>query len=222
MFFSAASGAVGSARMASDFGKEAVAMAASDSFNDVMARLRAGDEAAVREIFQRFVGKLIHLARGQFDAALRRKVDPEDVVQSAYKSFFLRYGAGKLEVENWGNLWGLLTMITLRKCLDQVEYHQAGCRDVKREAAAQADPAAAPWWQAVAREPTPQEAAILVETVEQLLRGLDEKERPILELSLQGYTGQEISEQLGYADRSVRRFRERVRKRLERMQLADM
>lgn len=197
-------------------------MAASDSFNDVMARLRAGDEAAVRKVFHRYVNKLIRLARGQFDAVLRRKVDPEDVVQSAYKSFFLRYGAGKLEVENWGNLWGLLTMITLRKCLDQVEYHRAGCRDVKREAAAQADPAgAAPWWEAVAREPTPQEAAILVETVEQLLRDLDEKERPILQLSLQGYSSQEISEQLGYAERSVRRFRERLRKRLERMQLTD-
>jgi RNA polymerase sigma-70 factor, ECF subfamily len=62
------------------------------------------------------------------------------VVQSAYKSFFLRYGAGKLEVRDWGNLWGLLTMITLRKCLDRVEYHRAGCRDVQREAAAQPEP----------------------------------------------------------------------------------
>jgi RNA polymerase sigma-70 factor (ECF subfamily) len=194
-------------------------MAASDSFTDVMARLRAGDQAAVREVFERFVDKLIRLARGQFDAVLRRKVDPEDVVQSAYKSFFLRYEAGKLEVESWSNLWGLLTMITMRKCLDQVQYHRAQCRDVQREAAAQAD--APPWWEAVAREPTPQEAAILVETVEQLLRDLDEKERPILELSLQGYSSQEISQQLGFAERSVRRFRERLRKRLERMQVSD-
>jgi RNA polymerase sigma factor (sigma-70 family) len=197
-------------------------MAGSDSFSDVMARLRAGDEAAAREVFQRFVGKLIRLAHDQFDAVLRRKVDPEDVVQSAYKSFFLRYGAGKLEVENWGNLWSLLTMITLRKCLDRVEYHRAGCRDVQREAAAQPDAeATAPWWEAVAREPTPEEAAILVDTVEQLLRDLQAEERPILEMSLQGYTTQEITERLGLAERSVRRLRERIRKRLERMQLTD-
>jgi RNA polymerase sigma-70 factor, ECF subfamily len=197
-------------------------MAGSDSFSDVMARLRAGDEAAAREVFQRFVGKLIRLAHDQFDAVLRRKVDPEDVVQSAYKSFFLRYGAGKLEVENWGNLWSLLTMITLRKCLDRVEYHRAGCRDVQREAPAQPDAeATAPWWEAVAREPTPEEAAILVDTVEQLLRDLQAEERPILEMSLQGYTTQEITERLGLAERSVRRLRERIRKRLERMQLTD-
>src|SRR5262249_24826469 len=118
-----------------------------DSFEDVMTRLRAGDQAAAREIFHRFVDKLIRLARGKFNANLRHKVDPEDIVQSAYKSFFVRYGAGKLQVQDWGNLWGLLTMITLRKCLDRVEYHQAERRDVQREAGAQpGTPGTEPWW----------------------------------------------------------------------------
>jgi RNA polymerase sigma-70 factor (ECF subfamily) len=66
--------------------------------------------------------------------------------------------------------------------------------------------------------PTPLEAAALGETVEQLLAGLDEDERPILELSLQGYTTQEISARLGRAERTVRRLREQIRNRLERMQ----
>jgi RNA polymerase sigma-70 factor (ECF subfamily) len=68
------------------------------------------------------------------------------------------------------------------------------------------------------REPTPLEASVLSETIEQLLAGLDEEERPILELSLQGYTTREISERLGRAERTVRRLREGVRQRLERMQ----
>ena len=193
-----------------------------DSFSDAMDRLRAGDEAAAHEVFQRFVRKLLRLARRQFDAALRHKVDPEDVVQSAFKSFFLRYGVGKLEVRDWDNLWGLLTVITLRKCLDRVEYHHAERRDVQREAAAQPGAAGTePWWEAVAREPRPEEAVVLAETVEFLLRGLDEDERPILEMSLQGYTTQEISDRLGRPERSVRRLRERVKKQLERMQLAE-
>jgi RNA polymerase sigma-70 factor (ECF subfamily) len=197
-------------------------MSAGDSFTDVMARLRGGDQAAAREIFQRFVDRLVRLARAQFDAALRCKVDPEDVVQSAYKSFFLRYGEGKMEVHDWGNLWGMLTVITLRKCFDRVEYHRAACRDVRREAAAQLGTAASqPWWEAVAREPTPEEAAMLAETVGQILRGLEAEERPVLEMSLQGYTSTEISRQLGRADRSVRRLRKRIQKKLERMQLGD-
>jgi RNA polymerase sigma-70 factor (ECF subfamily) len=198
-------------------------MAASDSFNDVMGRLRAGDEAAAREVFQRFVRQLVSLTRRQFDAVLTRKVDPEDVVQSAYKSFFLRYGEGRLEVGDWDNLWSLLTLITLRKCLDRVKYHHAAGRDVRREAAPRPDAEGAEaWWEAVAREPTPEEAAVLGETVEQLLRDLDADDRPILEMSLQGYTTQEISQRLDLAERSVRRLRERVRKQLERMQLTDL
>ncbi len=197
-------------------------MGANDSFTDLMDRLRAGNQDAAREVFQRFVHKLVRLARSQFDAVLRRKVDPEDVVQSAYKSFFLRYGAGKLEIHDWNNLWGLLAVITLRKCFDRVEYHHAERRDVQREAAAHPGAAGTePWWEAVAREPTPDEAAVLAETVEQLLRGLTADERPVLELSLQGYTTQEISQRLDRPERSVRRLRERVRKDLERMQLSD-
>ena len=43
-------------------------------------------------------------------------------------------------------------------------------------------------------------------------------ERQMIELSLQGFSTQEISEQTGRAERSVRRLRERVRKFLERQQ----
>src|SRR6266852_848168 len=84
---------------------EARIMAARDSFVEWLSQLQSGDDAAVREVFQRFSRRLIGLARKQFNAMLRNKVDPEDVVQSVYKSFFLRYGEGKLHVESWDNLW---------------------------------------------------------------------------------------------------------------------
>jgi RNA polymerase sigma-70 factor (ECF subfamily) len=46
-------------------------------------------------------------------------------------------------------------------------------------------------------------------------------ERPIIELSLQGYSAAEISQQLGRAERSVRRLRERLKRQLERRQNSD-
>ena len=67
-------------------------------------------------------------------------------------------------------------------------------------------------------EPTPEHAAVMAETIEQLLAGLTPDERPVIELSLQGYTAQEISEMLGRAERSVRRMRERLRNQLEQLQ----
>jgi len=176
----------------------------------------ADAERLARGVFERYTRRLIGLARAQLDARLHHKIEPEDVVQSAYKSFFLRYGDGALAAEGWDGLWGLLTCITLRKCADRVRYHRAERRDIGREAAASAADDPEPWRQAVGREPTPDEAAALTETLDGLLKGLSADERPIVELSLQGYSTSEISTQLGRAERSVRRLRERVRLELER------
>jgi RNA polymerase sigma-70 factor (ECF subfamily) len=192
------------------------------AFPRLLARLRSGEDAAAREVFERFAGRLVALARGRFNRLLARKVDPEDVVQSAFKSFFVRHRAGKLDARSWDGLWNLLTLITLRKCADRAEYFLAERRDAAREATASAGgdgPDA--WPMALDRQPLPEEVAILAETVEHLFRDVSAHERPILELSLQGYSAPEISDQLGRAERSVRRLRERIRKRLERLQRAD-
>jgi RNA polymerase sigma-70 factor, ECF subfamily len=189
----------------------------SDSFAEFLGRLQGRDDAAAQELFERFTHQLIALALRHLDSGLRQKVDPEDVVQSAYKSFFLRYGAGNLNVVNWNSLWGLLTLITVRKCAERAAYHRAERRDAAREVAPPRGDDATPWQEPFGREPTPVEAAVLSETVEQLLAGLDVEERPILELSLQGYTTREIGERLGRAERTVRLLREGVRHRLERM-----
>ena len=178
------------------------------------------DEAS-RALFEQFSQRLIGLARCHLDARLKNKVDPEDVVQSAYKSFFLRYGDQTLATQGSEALWSLLTLITLRKCADRARYYRADCRDVNQEAGAPSAGAQEFWRDAVSREPTPEHAIILAETVEKVLREVGDDERQVVELSLQGYSTQEISEQLSRAERSVRRLRERVRKYLEQLQEAD-
>jgi RNA polymerase sigma-70 factor (ECF subfamily) len=171
---------------------------------------------AAGEVFDRFARRLIALARVHVDVRLQHKIDPEDVVQSVYKSFLLRYKNLPLDEESAGGLWSLLTLITLRKCADRVRYYRAECRDVAREATPHAE-TVEPWREAIGREPTPEQAAMLAETLESLLRDLSSQERPVVELSLQGYSTQEIGERLGRAERSVRRLRERVRRQLERL-----
>src|SRR5689334_17158468 len=87
------------------------------------------------DAFDRFTRRLVGLARRQLGDLLRHKVDPEDVVQSVYKSFLLRYGAEMLAGQDEEGLWALLARITLRKCADRARYHRAGRRDSAREAA---------------------------------------------------------------------------------------
>jgi RNA polymerase sigma factor (sigma-70 family) len=193
-----------------------------ETFPRLMARLRRGEDAAAREVFERFVGRLVALARSRFNRLLARKVDPEDVVQSAFKSFFVRHRAGRLDVGDGDGLWNLLALITLRKCADRAEYYLAERRDAAREATnSGGGDAPEALLAALDREPRPEEAVILAETVEYLFRDVSVHERPILELSLQGYTAAEISARLGRAERSVRRLRAHIRERLERLHGAD-
>jgi RNA polymerase sigma-70 factor (ECF subfamily) len=197
-------------------------MPADSSFDDVMARLRAGDPAAAAAVFHRFAERLIALARTRLDARLRQKVDPEDVLQSVYKSFFLRHARGQLAPADWDSLWSLLTVITVRKCGRWREHFHARGRDVSAEVApgpAADDPGAG--WEALARDPTPAEAAQLAELVEGLLRGLPEGERAIVTLALQGYTASEVSRELGRSERTVYRVLGRVKKRLQRLRQED-
>ena len=192
-------------------------MDSQDSFSELIRRLRTGDDAVADEMFQRYARRLIGLARTHLDGRLRQKVDPEDVVQSVYKSFFRRLEAEQLEVINWDSLWYLLTVMTLRKCAGHAEYFQAGRRDVRRETPADDQDSKASWRGVVDREPTPDEAVLLTDTVEQIMRDFDPEDRAVIAMSLQGHSVREISESLKRADRSVRRLRERVRKRLEDM-----
>jgi RNA polymerase sigma-70 factor (ECF subfamily) len=188
-----------------------------DSFADLLNRLYSDEDAAARDVFQRYSRRLIAVTRRHIGPGLAHRVDPEDVVQSAFKSFFLRHREGKLRVGDWDNMWGLLALITRRKCADRVEYLRAGRRDVDRELSISAS-ADQPWLVAADREPLPEEVASLTEMVERLRQAAGDDERAVLELSLQGYTAAEIALRLGKALRTVQRLRERIHQRLLRLQ----
>jgi RNA polymerase sigma-70 factor, ECF subfamily len=186
------------------------------NFEDLMSRLRHGDEEAAQQIFQRFAHRLVALARTRLRGGLRGKVDPEDVMQSVFKSFFHRHAEGQFNLTDWDGLWALLTIITLRKSGHKVKQFLAACRDMRREVQqTPLDDDSSLEWQAVAREPTPAEAAVLTDTVELLLSGFDAEDQQIVERCLQGCKAPEISVALGLSERSVYRVLERAKKRLE-------
>lgn len=190
------------------------------SFADLMARLRQGDQEAAHRIYEAFTRRLIALARTRLDGSLRQKEDPEDIVQSALASFFRRQSSDPYELTSWESLWGLLATITLRKCGHHVEYYLAQCRDIRRETTlpeTAKEDSVTPW-QALAREPTPSEAAVLRDTLERLLHDLHERERTIVLLALEGFSVAEISRQVGRSESFVRRrVLDRVRERWRRL-----
>jgi RNA polymerase sigma-70 factor (ECF subfamily) len=192
-------------------------MASDSSFHAFLTQLRAGDEAAAAECFRRYARRLVGLAQTRLSRQLRSKVDAEDVVQSVFRSFFVRNARGEYDLGDWGGLWGLLVVITLRKCGRQAAQFRSARRDVSRERA----PAAGAAAEAVADEPTPAEAAALADTVRVLLEPFPERDRQIIGLRLQGYSVPEISARVQRTERTVFRVLEKVRERLEALCAAD-
>ena len=185
------------------------------ALHDLLARLRNGEEQAAAEVFDRFAHRLMGLARQKLNEPLRRKEDPEDVVQSVLKSFFPRYAAGQYQLTTWDDLWGLLARITAHKCGNRVVRFQAARRDVRREVSMAPTDDSHASWQLLAHEPTPTQALVLTEILETLHNSLGARDRDIFALHLQGIDNGAISTQLQCSQRTVFRVLERIRQSLE-------
>jgi RNA polymerase sigma-70 factor, ECF subfamily len=193
---------------------------ADSSFVDLMERLRAGDPEAAAQVFRRYAHQLMALARHRLDQVILQKVDPEDVCQSVFRTFFRRQADGKFKLDGWKNLWGMLAVITVRKCAHQNRHYRTQSYDARKEIPTGPAPywaEAGVSWEAIARDPTPADAAILAETVEQTMAELEPRDQEILRLSLQGLSTAQISDRVQRTERTVQRVLERVRSRLERL-----
>src|SRR5262245_19347492 len=104
-----------------------------DSSGNLVSRWHQGDQQAAAELFHRYAKRLIALTRRRLPARLNQRVDPEDVVQSAYRSFFEAARVDQLDVQRGGDLWRLLVAITLHKLHDQVKRQTRAKRSVDRE-----------------------------------------------------------------------------------------
>jgi RNA polymerase sigma-70 factor (ECF subfamily) len=186
------------------------------SFAELMRRLREHDDEAETLIWRRFSYRLAALAKSRLGRLISRTVDPEDVMLSAFFSFFHRNRQGQFDLGTWDELWTLLTLITLRKCGYHIRFGFQACRDERRNVALPHDDEEAAAWELIAREPTPEEAAVHAETVEQAFRGLTPSGRLVLQLALQGYTVAEISERVKVCKSTVYRNLAEIQKRLER------
>jgi eukaryotic-like serine/threonine-protein kinase len=174
---------------------------------------KSGDSKAAGEIYDRYVARLVGLVRKRLSSKLSRRFDAEDIVQSAYRSFFLRARGEQYILEEAGDLWRLLVGITLNKLYGQVERHTAARRDVAREEALQS--AAAEAIEPAAPQPNPAEEVALFEQLEHVLKQLSPLARRVVELRLRGDTIDEIAAAVQRSQRTIRRVLDSVKQRFE-------
>jgi RNA polymerase sigma-70 factor (ECF subfamily) len=182
----------------------------------LVARWRAGDQQAAAELFQRYASRLVALARSRLPARLTHRVDPEDVVQSVYRSFYAGARQDRYDLQRGGDLWRLLVTITLRKVYYQVRRNAAGKRAVDLEQGfGSEDSLLGIQPRMLAREPSPVEALALAESLKQLMAELQPLHRRMLELRLLGNDLEAIATATDRTQRTVRRVLDEVRQRLE-------
>ena len=183
-------------------------MSQSKSHRELLDAWKAGDQDAASVLFYRYQIRLIALVRTRLARKLARRIDPEDIVLSAYRSFFVSARNGRFDVNSEEDLWPLLVTIVLRKVSKQARFHTAEQRSVELE-----QPQASDWVEHVigSDESSTEHAAILEDEVESLLSRLDSTAREVLVQTLQGNDTASIAASIRITERSVRRAMDRIR-----------
>jgi RNA polymerase sigma factor (sigma-70 family) len=179
---------------------------ADGSVSRLLGPLQESDPAAAQQLWERYFHRLVELARKKLRDAPRREA-AEDVALSAFDSFCRGAGHGRFpDLADRDDLWRLLVVITARKAA----HHSRDARRLKRGGGKTAEPlggdAEPSLEQLISREPSPEFAAQTAEECRRLFDLLGDAElEAIARLKMEGYTVEQIAQQLGYAPRTIKR-----------------
>lgn len=179
--------------------------------------LQDGDSLAAQRLWERYYPTLVRLARYKLQGVRRGVGDEEDIALSVLDSLFRSAQLGRFpDLADRHDLWQLLLQITACKVIDfkrhELRQRRGGGHVVNETDLQQADLESKPW-QVVGDEPTPELAAMMVEQLQRLMANLaDSSLQAIARAKLEGYTNQEIAQQLDCSIRTVERRLHLIRK----------
>ncbi len=163
------------------------------SFDDWMARVRAGDAEAAADLVKQYERAIRVAVRVKLtDPRLRRQFDSQDVCQSVLGSFFVRAAAGQFDLKSPEQLVGLLVKMAQNKFLMEARKHTQQKRDVARLAGLP-DAAENP----ADRAPGPVRAAEAREQLSALFDRLGPDERELAQRRACGQEWADIARDLG-------------------------
>ena len=180
------------------------------SDQSLLRRFQRGQADASTLLYLRYANRLHALAAKQTSAELARRVDPEDIVQSVFRTFFRRAARGDYVVPDGEELWKLLLVIALNKVRAAAIHHRGAKRDVRRTVGGAA------FDRALESATGGDEAALTVLrlVVEEALQRLPAPQRRMIELRIEGHEVAEIADQTGRSKRSVERVLQQFRAQL--------
>jgi DNA-directed RNA polymerase specialized sigma24 family protein len=181
------------------------------SDRSLLRRFQHGQPDASTELYLRYAERLHALAAAQSSAELARRVEPEEIVQSVFRTFFRRAAEGHYTIPDGEELWKLLLVMALNKVRAAGAFHRAAKRDVRQtEGGVSFD-------RAIESKAGRDEAALAVlrMVVDELLEGMPTPHRRMIELRIEGFEVAEIAEKVERSKRSVERVLQDFRSTLD-------
>jgi RNA polymerase sigma-70 factor (ECF subfamily) len=180
------------------------------NIQELLARIKNGDEEAARELLIRYESKVRLVVRRQLPRLLRSRFDSLDFLQSVWGSFFHKIRTGPNDLNEEQNLITFLAWTARNKVIDEYRRAATQKQDIHREERLEnkGDKDGC-----LAAGDTPSQLAQAHETYDRLRDLLPEDRRVILELKAAGYSCQEIGDRLGMSERTVQRVLEDLRGR---------
>jgi DNA-directed RNA polymerase specialized sigma24 family protein len=195
---------------------------AGHSVTELLQQLQAGHTAVARELWERYLIRLINLARCRLRGVPKRAFDEEDVATPAFDAFLRGVADGRFkQLDNREDLWQVLVMLSERRAIGLVRQERAekrGRGKTRGESVfEQVD------CRASARTGLDQLADLDASAVDQftlsvrsLLERLgDDLLQRIAMAKLEGFTNKEIAQQVGIGLRGVERKLQLIRQTLE-------
>jgi RNA polymerase sigma-70 factor (ECF subfamily) len=173
------------------------------SDRSLMHRFRDGDQRAASALYARYVKRLRGLAQVHDVDVLAPRVDADDIVQSAFGSFFRGAREGLYHAPPSGELWQLLAAITRHKLNRARVHHTAEKRDARITSGGEVSAELA------AHGGQPLAEVKLV--IEEILETRVPVERTIVQLRIEGRAVAEIAGNVGRSKRTVERVLQEFR-----------
>ena len=183
-------------------------MPVDDDFRELMAQVKAGDQAAIRLVLSRFGREVQMMVRARLPRKLRNQYDSSDFVQAVWQSLFAEVPHQSPNFQEIAHFRSYLAGIARNKINEQHRrltrtekyniskeerlYIRRGDRDVPREV--------------VSPSPSPSQAAQAGDRLDCLIAGRTQREIDVIQLRRLGLTFDEIAAQTGVGERTARRI----------------
>ena len=168
----------------------------------LLRRFREGEQDAASQLYLRYAARLQALAVSQTSTMLASRFDPEDVVQSVFRTFFRRASKGLYDVPPGEELWQLLLVLALNKIRKLCRHHRAQKRDAAKTLGS-------PALDRLRKgEGSHDETSVqmLRLVVDELLQDFTQVQRDVIHLRIDGYKVGEIADRTGRSHRTVERI----------------